>query len=90
MIGPIRTGIAFSLTVGAAHSACAFIFWLWPNASGAFTSALFHGLDFRKLHGAPKGYDFAGFAYALAALMVWAFVFGALFDWIRARIGRSG
>lgn len=84
----LRAGIAFSLTVGIAYAACSLVFWTWPEAAGAFTTALFHGIDFRKLHGGPRSFDFGGVAYALVVLMIWAFVIGALYDWIRARVGR--
>lgn len=80
---PIRTGFAFSITVGLAYAACSLLFWLWPEAAVTFTNALFHGLDFRKLQAGPALFDFAGFAYALVIIVIWAFVLGTLFGWIR-------
>jgi len=86
----LRTGLAFSITVGVAYAACALVFWLWPEASVIFTNALFHGLDFRKLQSGAKLFDFAGFVYALIGLMVWAFVLGTLFAWLSMQLGREG
>lgn len=81
----LRTGGASAITVGIAYAACSVVFWLFPEAAAGFTKALFHGLDFRQLHGAPAGFSFGGFLYALGVLAVWAFVFGGLFGWINGR-----
>jgi hypothetical protein len=80
---PLRTGLALSVTVGFAYAGCSLFFWLWPQAAVVLTNALFHGLDFSKLHGAPAAYEFSGFVYALVVLMAWSFLLGALFSWIR-------
>ena len=79
---PLRTGIAFALTVALGYSACALVFALWPDAAAGFVQALFHGLDFRKLRDGPALFSFGGFFYALAVLSAWAFVLGSLFGWL--------
>ena len=83
----IRTGTALAATVGVGYSACALVFWAWPEMAAAFMNALFHGLDFRKLQGGATPFSFGSFLYALAVMLVWAFVLGSLFEWIQ--IGRA-
>ncbi len=78
----LRTGTAFAITVGVAYATCALFFWLWTETAMNLMNALFHGLDFRKLQSGGGGFDFGGFAYALVALIVWAFVLGTLFGWM--------
>ena len=86
---PIRTGVALAVTVGIGYTACALVFWIWPEASANFMSALFHGLDFHKLQSGPTLFSFGSFFYALAILAVWAFAIGAIFgamqDWVGGR-----
>ena len=76
---PIRFGAALAATVAIAYTACALVFWLRPEAAAGFMNALFHGLDFTKLQSGPLPFSFASFSYALAVLVVWAFIFGAVF-----------
>ena len=85
---PLRTGIALSATVGFAYAACSLFFWLWPEAGVTMANALFHGLDFRKLQSGPALFQFGGFVYALVVMMVWSFVLGALFAWLRGNVAR--
>lgn len=87
---PLRTGVAFSITVGVGYAACAAVFWLWPEAAVIFTNALFHGLDFRKLQSGPALFSFGSFLSALVGLTVWAFILGVLFGWLRSRLGSEG
>lgn len=82
----VRTGSAFAITVGVGYAACAFIFWLFPDAASTFMNALFHGLDFRRLQVGTVPFSFGGFFYALVALVVWVFVLGTLFASIRKRL----
>ena len=85
MANAIRNGISLAVTVGIGYSACAAVFWLWPEASATFMNGLFHGLDFRKLQSGPALFNFGAFPYALVAMMVWAFVLGAIYGWLRDR-----
>jgi len=86
MLNPsLRTGTVFAATVAAAYTACAILFWLFPEAAASFMNALFHGLDFRKLQGAGD-FSFGGFLYALVGITAWAFVFGTLFGWLQSRV----
>ena len=73
------SGVALAVTVGAAYTACALVFWIWPESAVKFMNALFHGLDFRRLQAAPRLFDFGAFAYALVIFMGWAFLLGALY-----------
>jgi hypothetical protein len=82
----IPTGTAFAVTVGIGYTACALVFRLWPEAALVFMNSLFHGLDFRKLQAVPGPFDFGGFLVALAGIVVWAFLMGALFGWIVDRL----
>lgn len=86
----IPTGMALAATAGVGYTACAIVFRLWPEAALVFTNSLFHGLDFRKLQAAAAPFEFGGFFFALAGVVIWAFLMGALFGWIvdRLRPGR--
>ena len=84
-VNPLGTGAALAVTVGVGYSACAVVFWLWPDAAAVFMNALFHGLDFRKLQSGPMLFEFGSFLYALAVMLVWAFALGAVFSWIQGR-----
>jgi hypothetical protein len=43
------SGVSLAVTVGAAYTACALVFWIWPESAVNFVNALFHGMDFRQL-----------------------------------------
>jgi hypothetical protein len=74
----VLSGVSLAVTVGAAYTACALVFWIWPESAVNFVNALFHGMDFRRLQAGPKLFDFGAFAYALVIFMGWAFLPGAL------------
>lgn len=80
----VRTGAALAVTVGVGYSACALVFWAWPEMAATFMNGLFHGLDFRKLQGGATLFSFGSFLYALVVMVIWAFVLGSLFEWIRS------
>ncbi len=90
MSNAVHTGTALAVTVGAGYSACAVVFWLWPEAAVTFMNGLFHGLDFRKLQGGPTLFSFGAFLYALIGMMAWAFAMGSLYVWLRSRFGSKG
>jgi hypothetical protein len=85
----VRAGIAFAVTVGIGYSACAVVFWHWPEAAVSFMNDLFHGLDFRKLQSGPVLFSFGSFVYALVVMMVWAFALGAIYGWLQNRFGNQ-
>lgn len=82
----IPTGMALAVTVGIGYMACTLAFRLWPEAAVTFMDSLFHGLDFRKLQAGPAPFDFGGFSFALAGIVIWAFLMGALFGAIVDRL----
>jgi hypothetical protein len=81
----VQTGSALGITVAIGYTACAFAFWLWPEAAATFMNALFHGLDFRKLQSGSTLFSFGSFFYALVVAAAWAFFLGAIFGWVSAR-----
>jgi hypothetical protein len=87
MLAPWRFGAAFALTVVAGYAACTAIWLMFTDPSIVFLNALFHGTDFRRLY-VGGTFSMAGWAFALAVLAVWAFLFGALFaqvhNWLAA------
>jgi small-conductance mechanosensitive channel len=85
----VRTGSALAITVGVGYSACTLVFWLWPEASATFMNGLFHGLDFRKLQTGPALFNFGSFIYALAVMMGWTFLLGAIYGWLQDRFHGS-
>jgi hypothetical protein len=82
----IPIGMALAATVGIGYAGCALAFGLWPEAAVTFMNALFHGLDFGKLQAGPAPFDFGGFFFALAGIVIWAFLMGALFGAIVDRL----
>jgi len=84
-----RAGITLAITVGIGYSACALVFWIWPEVAATFMNRLFHGLDFRKLQSGATLFRFDDFAYALAGLMIWAFIFGTIYGWLQTRFGKQ-
>lgn len=42
---PLRTGIAFALTVGLFYSLCTVVWVAAPGPSVSFMNSLFHGMD---------------------------------------------
>ena len=90
MSNAVRTGTALAVTVGIGYSACAVVFWLWPEAAATFMNGLFHGLDFRKLQSGPALFSFGTFLYALLVMMAWAFAMGSLYGWLQSRFGSKG
>ncbi len=87
---PLITGAALSLTTGVGYALCTLVFWIWPEAAANFMNALFHGLDFRKLQGAPALFGFSSFLYALVVMMAWTFGLGAIYGWVSERFGTGG
>ena len=85
----IRTGLALAVTVGIGYSACALVFWLWPEAAATFMNGLFHGLDFRKLQSGPALFSFGSFLYALVVMMAWAFALGTIYGWLQNRFANE-
>ena len=83
------SGVSLAVTVGAAYTACALVFWLWPGSAVNFMNALFHGMDFSRLQAGPTLLDFGAFAYALVILMGWAFLVGALYAAVSQAFGAT-
>ena len=81
------SGVSLAVTVGAGYTACALVFWIWPESAVNFMNALFHGIDFRRLQAGPTLFDFGAFAYALAMFMGWAFLLGALYGAVSQALG---
>ena len=81
----LKTGAALAITVALAYAVCTLAFWLFPQASASFITALFHGVDLTTLQDVNAPFSFGGTAYALGVISVWAFAVGALFEWLRAK-----
>jgi hypothetical protein len=58
------------------------IYALAPERGIDFMNAISHGLDFRKL-GTPAPFTFLMFFYPLVVLVIWGFLVGALYAWLR-------
>ena len=85
---PWKLGSVFAATVAIGYALCTAVFAIWPDSAANFMTALFHGLDFRKLQSGSALFSFGSFGYAVAVLAIWAFVLGSLFAWI-ARLADS-
>ena len=82
----MRAGTAFAITIAIAYTLCTLVFLAWPQAAASFMNGLFHGLDFTRLQTAPGSFGFQSFVYSVIVLTIWAFVLGALFAWLSARL----
>ena len=87
---PFRVGGTVAATVAAGYAVCTLVFLLWPETAANFMSALFHGLEFRKLQKGPALFEFGRFFYVLVILSISSFWFGALSGWLFERLGRAG
>ncbi len=87
-MNPWKTGIALAVTMAVSYIVCAVLYNVWPERGLDFLNALFHGLDFRKLETATP-FRISIILYPLTVLVVWGFVVGALFAFIRNLIHRT-
>lgn len=86
---PVAAGFAAAVTVAILYSLCALAFALLPDATLAFFSAWFHGLDLSLLApAAGKGITVGAFLAGLAGVAVTGFAAGALFAFFYNLIGR--
>jgi hypothetical protein len=76
---PWNLGAILALTVAIGYALCSLVFAAQPEAAASFMTALFHGLDFRKLQSGQELFSFREFGYAVAVLTAWAFVLGTVF-----------
>lgn len=84
----LANATVFAATVAIAYGACTLLFYLFPGASAAFMSALFHGLDFSRLQ-AESAFNPLAFVVALVVLATWAFLAGCLFGWMHQRLSTA-
>ena len=84
---PVRTGIAFAITVGVFYALCTLIWALAPGPFLAFMNNLFHGMDFSALV-QPGPFALSGFVTALLILSGWALAAGMFFAWLSRRLAR--
>ena len=84
---PLRTGIAFAITVAAFYALCALAWALAPGPFLGFMNNLFHGIDFTPMV-QPRPFAIPGFLAALAVLSTWALLAGMFFTWLQNRLAR--
>lgn len=84
---PIRTGIAFAITVAVFYALCALVWFLAPGPFLGFMNSLFHGMDFSAMV-QPQPFAWAGFLTALIILSFWALLAGSFFSWLLSRLTR--
>ena len=77
---PTNTGIALCVTVMVFYSLCTLAEVLWPAQFMEFMTALFHGLDFRRLS-ASVPFSWASFCGAVLIMGAWALAAGTFFGW---------
>lgn len=87
IIAPMKSGLAFALTIAISYSLCALAYVLSPERAIDLLNAMFHGLDFHKL-GTPMSFSFGMFMYPLVVFTIWAFVTGTIFAWLYAWLGK--
>jgi hypothetical protein len=84
--GPLRTGIAFSVTVAVFYVLCTLVWLAAPGPFLGFMNSLFHGMDFTLLlRSAP--FALGSFIQALVVMAVWSLLAGTFFGWLRHRLG---
>jgi hypothetical protein len=84
--GPLRTGIAFSVTVAVFYVLCTLIWLAAPGPFVGFMNSLFHGMDFTPLL-RPASFAWGSFIEALVVMAIWSFLAGTFFGWLRKRLG---
>ena len=84
---PLRTGIAFAITVGAFYTLCALAWALAPGPFLGLLNNLFHGMDFTPMV-QPRPFAIAGFLAALVVLSTSALLAGMFFAWLHNRLAR--
>ena len=84
-MSPLRTGIAFGITVGVFYSLCALAWVLAPGPFLSFMNSLFHGMDFSSMVRTGP-FEWQGFMTALLVLSVWALIAAAFFAWLQNRL----
>ena len=83
---PLRTGLAFAVTVAFFYGLCTLVWLAAPGPFMSFMNSLFHGVDFTSLL-KPASFSWAGFVSAVVVMSVWAFLLGSFFAWLRQRLG---
>ena len=84
--GPLRPGIAFSVTVAVFYVLCTLIWLVAPGPFLGFMNSLVQGMDFTLLlRSAP--FAWGSFVEALVVMALWAFLPGTFFGWLRNRLG---
>ena len=83
---PLRTGIAFAVTVALFYGMCTLVWLAAPGPFMSFMNSLFHGIDFTPLL-KPGAFSWGGFVGAVVVMWVWAFLAGTFFAWLRERLG---
>lgn len=86
---PWKFGAMLALTVAIGYALCTAVFAAWPDSAANFMTALFHGLDFRKLQAGPNVFSFESFGYAVIVLAGWAFMLGTFFAWLVRTLGEE-
>jgi hypothetical protein len=84
-IAPWKTGAALASTIAVSYPVCAVLYALFPDQGIAFLNALFHGLDFGKL-ATGKPFSVSQLYFPFVVLVIWGFLVGALFGWLRNRL----
>ena len=83
--GPLRTGIAASVTVASFYALSTLAWILAPGAFLDFINSLFHGLDLGSLMN-PLAFAWSRFLAVLLVLSIGSFLAGALFGWVLRRL----
>lgn len=78
---PFKTGLTLSATVVLFYALCTLVWLAIPEPFMDFVSALFHGLDFRRLEtGVPLSWW--SLLYPAIVFAIWFFAAGAFFAWL--------
>ena len=84
-MSPLRTGIAFGITVGVFYIFCTVAWVMAPGPFLSFMNSLFHGMDFSSMvRSGPFAWQ--GFLIALLLLSVWALMAAAFYAWLHNRL----
>ena len=91
-LNPWTFGAVLSITVVVSYILCALFWYSFTGPAIEFMNALFHGVDFRKIHAATP-FAITSFLYVLGVLAVWAYLIGAIYaavnNLIMARNGKN-
>jgi len=85
---PLRSGIAFAMTVAVLYLACLILMMLAPGVVLAIFSTWVHGLNLEPLTTNPPSIDLGRALLGLLLISAYSFIAGAVYGFVRRWLTR--